>query len=80
MKMNEQCWIELLVLDCNTWNHLTVCKNLLEWALLEITSPVKTNEIELSMLEWNTWNHFARCKQMGIGSFKNVTYKLFVYK
>ena len=23
---NERCWIELLVFDSHTWNHLTVCK------------------------------------------------------
>ena len=25
--MNE-CWIELILFDCNTWNHLTVCKQM----------------------------------------------------
>ena len=28
----------------------------------------------------NTWNNLIVCKQMSSGSFKNVTYKLFVYK
>ena len=28
----------------------------------------------------NTWNHLAVCKQMSFGLFKNVFYKLFVYK
>ena len=26
VQTNDQYWIELLVLDRNSWNHLTVCK------------------------------------------------------
>ena len=28
MQMTEKCWIELFVFDSNTWNHLTVCKQM----------------------------------------------------
>ena len=28
MPKNEQFWIESLTLNCNTWNHLTVCKQM----------------------------------------------------
>ena len=36
-------------------------------------------DFELLILNSNTWNHLTVCKQMSTGSFKNVTYKLFVY-
>ena len=37
------------------------------------------------MLNWiinisNTWIHLTVCKEMSSGSFKNITYTLFVYK
>ena len=28
VQTNERCWIELLVLDKNTWNYLTVHKQM----------------------------------------------------
>ena len=30
MKTNDWCQIELLVLHSNTWNHLTVCKQMID--------------------------------------------------
>ena len=43
--------IKLLVLDSNTWNHLTVCK---KWLY----------SIELVVLDINTCKHLVVCKQM----------------
>ena len=42
--------------------------------------PVNCVKTELLVLDCNIWNHLTVCKQMGSGSFKNVTYKLFAYK
>ena len=36
--------------------------------------------IKLLLLHYNTWKHFTECKQMSLGSFTNVTYKLFIYE
>ena len=36
--------------------------------------------IELLLLDSNTWNYLTMCKQMISGLFKNVSYKLFIYK
>ena len=36
--------------------------------------------VESLVLHENTLNHLIVWKQMNSGSFKNVTYKLFVYK
>ena len=53
------------MLNIITWNHLSVCKQM----------------IELFALDNNNWNHFTVYKQMGSVLFKNnVTYKLFAYK
>ena len=32
------------------------------------------------MLNNNTWNRLIMCKQMSSGSFRMITYKLFIYK
>ena len=37
-------------------------------------------QIQILMLDSNTWNHLPVCKQMSFGLFKNVTYKLVIYK
>ena len=37
-------------------------------------------QIELLVQDRNTWNHLTVSKQMSSSLFKNVTYKLFVYK
>ena len=29
MLANDEYWIELLVFDCKTWEHLTVCKQMI---------------------------------------------------
>ena len=55
-------WKELLVLDSNTWNHLTVCKqminikkNYLCWiAILKTTKMYANNS--------NSWNHLTVCE------------------
>ena len=43
--MNELCWIEELVLNSNTCNHFTVCKQMINI------------RIELLVLDTNNWNH-----------------------
>ena len=37
-------------------------------------------DVELLVLHSNTWNHLTICRQMSSGSFKNVNYKLCIYK
>ena len=39
---------KLLVLHSNTWNHLTVCKQM--------------TDIKFLVLHCNTWNHLTMCK------------------
>ena len=45
-------YIELLIFNSNTWNHLTVCKKIIDI------------ELNLLMIVRNTWNHLTECKQM----------------
>ena len=42
--------------------------------------PFNCVQMELVVLSSNTWNHWIVGKQMSSGSFKDVTYKLFLYK
>ena len=45
------------MLKGNTWNHLTVC-----WQMINIFNCVQTNnwyQIELLILSDNTWNHLT---------------------
>ena len=46
---NDQHYIELLMLDNNTWNHLTEYKQMIA---------------ELLILNSNNWNHLTVCKQI----------------
>ena len=43
---------ELLVLDSNTWTHLTLCKEMIIY------------QVKLLGLDNNTWNHLTLCKEM----------------
>ena len=47
------------MLNSNTWNHLTVSKQ-----IINIELDWNTWSIELLMLNSNTWNHLTKCKQM----------------
>ena len=56
----------LFVLDSNTWNNLTVFKQI--------------NDIEKIMSVSKTWNRSAEYKQISFNTFKNkVSNKLFTY-
>ena len=78
--------IELIIYY--TWNHLTVCKQMINaklnyWCYLESFNCKQMNnvEIELLVLDNSTWSNLIVWKQISSCSFKNkVTYKLFVYK
>ena len=37
-------------------------------------------QVELLLLDSNTCKHLTVCKQMSFDSFKNFTYKAFIYK
>ena len=57
------------MLDSNTWNHLFLCKQIINI------------KIELLVLDNNTWNHLIMCKQMSYNLFENkISYKRFTYK
>ena len=70
MQTNESCWIELLVLNSNTWNSLTVCLNWIISLIYQYLKPfdcVQINEkywIEWLVLNSNTCNHLTVCKQI----------------
>ena len=53
--------ITLLPLHCNTWNHLTVCKQMTDITLLPLHS--------------NTWDYLTEYKIMSQGSFKSRSTK-----
>ena len=52
----------LLLLHSNTWNHLTVCKQIIN------SKPFP--------LDRNTWNHLTVYKNMNSGSFKKFIKKM----
>ena len=45
-------WIELLKLNNNTWNHLTVWKKYLKWLILKITEPFDVLRVRLIWIWW----------------------------
>ena len=64
----------------HTWNYLAVCKQI--WIISirqQYLNPFNCVKIERLMLDFNTRKHLAVCKQYVVilGSFKNVTSKLF---
>ena len=64
--MNELYWIELLVLDNNTWNSEYVCIEIL--AHLKMKLPInyvckQMTDVKLWLLYNNTWNHLTVCKK-----------------
>ena len=60
--------LKLVELDKNTWNYLTVCKQMIN---------IKK---ELLSLDCNSLKYFTVCKQISSCLYKNVTYNLFIYK
>ena len=66
--------MELLVLNSNTWNNLTVCKQIISiksycntWqiGLLMLNNNTRNCvQIELLVFESNTWNHLTMYKDM----------------
>ena len=46
--MNALCWIELLVLESNTWNHLTVRKQMSSNSIKnEVTNSYHIHDISM---------------------------------
>ena len=55
--------VKFLLLHSNTWNHLTVCKQM--------------TDVKLLLLQSNTWKHlFVYKKKMCSDSFKNIFCKM----
>ena len=71
MQANDQCWVELLVSDRNTWNYLTMCKQNYECqiAILE-TIYLCVNKSALAHLKILSTNY----------SFTNHIYLMYLYK
>ena len=57
--------VQLLVLDSSTWNHLTVCKQIIYIVYRIIRFR-------------NSWNHLAVCKNMSSSLLKNVINKMYL--
>ena len=50
VQTNELCWIELLVLKCYFWSHLSECKNWIIGITLQYLEPVNYVQIKLLVL------------------------------
>ena len=54
------------MLNSNAWNHLSVCKQMIDIKCLKPFNFVQTNDkyqIKFLVLKSNTWNHLAVSKQ-----------------
>ena len=59
MQTNNQYKTELLMLNTNTWKHLTVCRK-----MINIELDWNIWWIDLLMLNCKNWNHLTMCKQI----------------
>ena len=71
VQTKEQCWIELLVLNSNTWSSLSVSLNWIIGMTGQYLKPLNCVRIIVILV----------CKQINSDSFENkITYKVLTYK